>query len=230
MSRTLSINYVPKGETVNFFCIRTALATFLQVFQEKRPIMSSQDWWLRWDNAPVHKAPFVVDFLGGEGCEDDSPTKLLARPHPNGLFPFPWVKSELTDMSLTLGIFKSNWKGIFQTIPSDDFATAFRQWMEQCKKCIQASATMSKNSMAQMFFKSQPFSSYFSLCIRFQNNLVYIAKKRQFFLFPPFKLYFFPSYNIEYLLLKRPFLLYVIWAFLYLFYPFNPIFHGPGHM
>ncbi len=75
MSRTLSIKYVPKGETVNVFCIRTDLARFLQVFKEKRPIMSSQDWWLRWDNALVHKAPFVVDLLAAKS------KKMIPQPN-----------------------------------------------------------------------------------------------------------------------------------------------------
>jgi hypothetical protein len=32
-------NYIPKGETVNAEYIKRALATFLKVFREKRPIM-----------------------------------------------------------------------------------------------------------------------------------------------------------------------------------------------
>ncbi len=47
-------NYIPKGETVNAEYIKKALARFPQVFKSKRPIMASQDWFLHWDNAPVH--------------------------------------------------------------------------------------------------------------------------------------------------------------------------------
>jgi hypothetical protein len=39
-------NYVPKGETVNAEYIKKALARFLKIFQAKRPIMASQDWFL----------------------------------------------------------------------------------------------------------------------------------------------------------------------------------------
>jgi hypothetical protein len=49
-------NYVPKGKTVNAEYIKKALARCLKVFKAKRPIMSSQDWFLHWDNIRVHTA------------------------------------------------------------------------------------------------------------------------------------------------------------------------------
>ncbi len=62
-------NFVPKGQTVNASYIRTALARFLEVFRQKRPKMALQDWWLHWDNAPVHTAATVADFLAAKGVK-----------------------------------------------------------------------------------------------------------------------------------------------------------------
>jgi histone-lysine N-methyltransferase SETMAR len=62
-------NYVPKGETVNAKYIKKALARFLKVFKAKRPIMSSQDWFLRWDNALIYTAATVQEFLAAKGIK-----------------------------------------------------------------------------------------------------------------------------------------------------------------
>jgi hypothetical protein len=45
------MNYVCKVETVNAKYIKKALARFLKVIKANRVIMSSQDWFLHWDNA-----------------------------------------------------------------------------------------------------------------------------------------------------------------------------------
>jgi hypothetical protein len=45
------MNYVPKGKTVNAEYVKNVLARLLKVFREKRPIRSSQEWFLHWDNA-----------------------------------------------------------------------------------------------------------------------------------------------------------------------------------
>jgi hypothetical protein len=39
-----------KNFTVSASYIQTALARFLKVLKQKRPIMLSQEWFLHWDN------------------------------------------------------------------------------------------------------------------------------------------------------------------------------------
>jgi hypothetical protein len=46
------------------------------------------------------------------------------------------VKSELAGLSTTQESFQKSWEGVARTIPKDDFATAFRRWMERSEKCI----------------------------------------------------------------------------------------------
>ena len=129
-------NYVPRGETVNADYIKKALARFLVVFRQKRPIMSSQDWFFHWDNAPVHTAAVVQEFLVAKGVQ------LIPHPPyspdlaPADFFLFPKVKSELAGRTLTAESFKTSWEGVVRTIAKDEFAGAFRRWMERCEKCV----------------------------------------------------------------------------------------------
>jgi hypothetical protein len=68
-------NFVPKGVTVNASYIQTAMARFLKVFKQQRPIISSQERFLHSDNALVHNAPSVMDFLAAKGVKT-VPTRL----------------------------------------------------------------------------------------------------------------------------------------------------------
>jgi hypothetical protein len=102
------------GETVNTEYIRKALATFLKAFRKKRPITSSQDWFLHWDNAPIHTAPSVKQFLVVS-------IKMIRHPPyspdraPVDFFLFPRVKSDLA-ASLCQDTFRTSWEGVIQTI------------------------------------------------------------------------------------------------------------------
>jgi hypothetical protein len=66
------MNYVPKGETVNAEYIKKSVARFLKIFRKKRPVMSSQDRWLYWDNTPVHTVATVQKFLAAKGMSKNN--------------------------------------------------------------------------------------------------------------------------------------------------------------
>ncbi len=57
------MNHMPRGTTVNAKYIGEALGKFLKVFKHKRPEMVAGDWWFHWDNAPVHTAAMVTDWM-----------------------------------------------------------------------------------------------------------------------------------------------------------------------
>jgi hypothetical protein len=40
-----------------------ALGNFLKVFKQKRPEMVARNWWFCWDNALVHTAAVVTDWM-----------------------------------------------------------------------------------------------------------------------------------------------------------------------
>jgi hypothetical protein len=77
-------NFVPKGETTNISYIHPYCPVQIpQCFQTERPIMSSQEWFLLWDNAPVHTATSVADFLAVTGMKM---VPLITGPRPGKLF------------------------------------------------------------------------------------------------------------------------------------------------
>ncbi len=129
-------NYVPKGETVNAEYIKKSMARFLKVFRKKRPIMSSQEWFLHRDNAPVHTAATVKDYLTAKGIKTIRHPPYSPDLAPADFFLFPKVKSELAGLSLTQGTFQKTWDGVVCKIAKNVFAAAFRRWMEQCEKSV----------------------------------------------------------------------------------------------
>jgi hypothetical protein len=100
-------NYVPKGKTVNTEYTKKALARFLKVFKAKRPIMSSQDWFL---HCPSPYRRHGSGVSGGEGGQDASPSSLFAGPRPSRLLLLPkgevragWPLNEPGDLPEELG-------------------------------------------------------------------------------------------------------------------------------
>jgi histone-lysine N-methyltransferase SETMAR len=130
------MNYVPKGETVNAEYIKKALARFLKVIKGNRPIMSSQDWLLHWDNAPLHTAAKVQEYLAAKGIKTLRHLPSSPDLAPADFFLFPMVKSELAGLSINQESFQKSWEGVVWTIPKDDFAAFFRRWMERSEKCV----------------------------------------------------------------------------------------------
>jgi len=129
-------NYVPRGTTVNANFIVGALRRFLKAFRAKRPEMAAGEWFLHWDNAPVHTAKVVRDFLAKNHIQ------LLEHPPyspdlaPADFFLFPKLKRELAGITMTQEEFKKKWEGVLRTLSKDDYARAFTRWLERCEKCI----------------------------------------------------------------------------------------------
>ena len=123
-------NYVPRGTTVNANYIVGALGKFFKVFRQKRPVMAEQEWFFDWDNALVHTAAVVRDWITAKGFV------LLEHPPyspdlaPADFFLFPKIKNQLAGRTLTQETFQKSWEGMVRTIGKDDFATAFWQWYE----------------------------------------------------------------------------------------------------
>ena len=52
-------NYMPRGIRVNVNYILGALGKFFKIFSQKKPLMTDQECFFYWDNAPVHSAGVV---------------------------------------------------------------------------------------------------------------------------------------------------------------------------
>jgi histone-lysine N-methyltransferase SETMAR len=139
-------NYVPRGQTVNAKYIIGALGTFLKNLRKKRPETVKGEWFLHWDNAPVHSAKVVQEFLAKKGI------KLLSHPPyspdlaPADFFLFPKLKKELAGFTMTQAEFKKEWEGVLRGVSKDEFARAFVRWYERCEKCIRIDGTYVEKS------------------------------------------------------------------------------------
>jgi hypothetical protein len=64
----------------------------MKIFKKKRPITAAGDWFLHWDNAPVHTSAVVTDWLEARRIQLlEHPTYWLALA-PADFFLFPKVK------------------------------------------------------------------------------------------------------------------------------------------
>jgi len=60
-------NNVPRWTAVNANNILESLGRFMKIFKQKRPVMFQQDWFFHRDNAPVHIAAVVQDWIAARG-------------------------------------------------------------------------------------------------------------------------------------------------------------------
>ena len=128
--------FVLRGATVNAAYIVKALASFMKNFKQKRPYMAARDWWFHWDNAHMHTAASVKNWLAARGIQ------MLEQPPnspdlaPADFFLFPKLKKELGGHHMSKDDFKTIWEGVSRTVAAEDFAAAFRRWYERCQKCV----------------------------------------------------------------------------------------------
>jgi histone-lysine N-methyltransferase SETMAR len=129
-------NYVPKGQAVNAKYIVEALSKFLVTFKKKRQNMAVGEWFFHWDNAPVHTAAVVKDWMAARNFRliDHLPYSLDLV--PADFFLFPTIKRQLAGKTLSQETFKTMREGAARTIAEEDYATAFRRWFERCEKRI----------------------------------------------------------------------------------------------
>jgi hypothetical protein len=57
---------VPRGASINGAYTIKVLGTFLEHFKKKRPPMAQQQWWVHWDNAPVHMTTSVKEWMAAK--------------------------------------------------------------------------------------------------------------------------------------------------------------------
>jgi histone-lysine N-methyltransferase SETMAR len=119
-------NYMPRGTTVNANYIVEALGTFMKILRKKRPQMVAGDWLFHWDNASVHTAAKVTDWLAARDIKLIEHLPYSPDLAPADYFLFPRVKRELVDLTLTKDSFKKEREGAVRSITAAEFAEAFR--------------------------------------------------------------------------------------------------------
>ena len=129
-------NYVPRGKTVNAAFILESLRRFLKACKAKCPEIASGEWFLHWDNAPVHTSKSVRDFLTRNNIQLLNHPPYSSDLAPSDYFLFPKLKRELAGITMMQEEFKKKWEGVLRTLSKDYFARAFTRLLECCKKCI----------------------------------------------------------------------------------------------
>ncbi len=137
---------VPRGSTVNATYIVKVLDVFMRHFMKKRPVMAGQPWFFRWDNAPVHTAAIVQDWLVAHDVQVLRHLPYSPDLAPADFFFFRCVKEELAGVTLDQSTLKKEWEGVMRSISAEEFATAFRLWFKRCQKCIEIGSGYVKKS------------------------------------------------------------------------------------
>jgi histone-lysine N-methyltransferase SETMAR len=108
----------------------------LKALKEKRPTMMAGTWWFHWDNAPVHTAAVLTNWMTARRFQVIEHPPYSPDLAPADFFLFPSVKRELAGKTLTQENLKKEWEGAVRTLSVADFTTAFKRWYERCEKCV----------------------------------------------------------------------------------------------
>jgi len=91
------------------------------------------EWFLHWDNAPVHTAMLIHEFMAKKSIKLLSHTPYSPDLTPADYFLFPKLKKELAGFSMTQEEFKKEWEGVLRRVSREGFGKAFVRWYERCK-------------------------------------------------------------------------------------------------
>jgi len=130
-------NIVPKGVPVNADYIVTTLGKFMKTFKKKRPQLAESEWRFHWDNAPVHMAAKVQNWLAANAVQVLQHPPYSPDLAPADFFIFPLVKEHLAGTTIAANGVKKAWEGVTSSIPKSAFANAFQRWFEMSQKCIE---------------------------------------------------------------------------------------------
>ena len=131
---------------VNANYIMDALGKFLKIYKQKRPKVAFLEQFFHWDNAPVHTAAVLKDWMAVKQFQVIEHPLYSPDLAPADFFLFPEIKKQLTGKSLTQQSFKKEWEGAARNLTADDFSSyAFRRWMNIGRSASESGVAMLKN-------------------------------------------------------------------------------------
>jgi hypothetical protein len=138
---------VPRGAAIITTYTIKALCKFMEHFKKKRPTMAQQQWRLQWDNASVHTATSVKEWMAVKGIQVREHTAYLPDLAPAYFFLFRRVMEALAGTTLDLDqeSLKKAWKGVIRTITIKDFAIPSGDGLSRPKRVFGPAATSLKN-------------------------------------------------------------------------------------
>ena len=88
--------------------------------------MVRREWFFHWDNARVHTAAVVEEFVAKKSIQLIDHPPYSPDLAPAALFLFPKIKTDLAGTTMTQNSFKKTWDGVLGTITEDDFSMLSR--------------------------------------------------------------------------------------------------------
>ncbi len=92
---------MPRGITINANYTIIILGKFRKHLRIKRPEMVKQEWFLHWDNVPVHTATVVKNWLAARVIQVLPHPPYSPDLAPADFFLFRKVKEQLASLHLT---------------------------------------------------------------------------------------------------------------------------------
>jgi len=126
-----------RGTAINGKYIVEVLGAFMKQLTKKRPDWEEGSWMLHWDNAPVHTAAAVKEYLAKRSIRVLEHAPYSPDLAPADFFYFPKVKEALAGRTLTDSTFKSEWEHAAKTVSEKAFPKAFEKWVDRCKQCVE---------------------------------------------------------------------------------------------
>jgi len=102
----LYTSLMPRETMVNTNYIMEALCRFMKISKQKRVITAAGERFFHWDNAPVHTAAVVTDWMAVRHTQALKHGDFLLDLTPTNFFLFPRVKMELPGLTHAQQTFK----------------------------------------------------------------------------------------------------------------------------
>jgi hypothetical protein len=103
------------------------LGIFMKRLKQNRVVAAAAgQWFLRWNNAPVHIAAFLCKWPAKHNIQVLSHHCYSPNKAHADFVLFPKVKDHLDDITLTQDTLKSTWEQAIRTLNTKEFAAAYR--------------------------------------------------------------------------------------------------------
>ena len=134
------LEFLPQGQTINQNVYKDILRRLMRLVREKRrELWETKSWLLHHDNAPVHNALSIQQFLAENNIAVLEQPPYLPDLAPCDFFLFPKLKGVIKgtrfqdSKAITTVVTKE-----LRAIPMESFQKCIEAWRQRLEKCIRA--------------------------------------------------------------------------------------------
>ena len=134
----LHYEFVPTGQTVNQVSYLEVLKRLREKVRRKRPeLFANNSWILHQDNAPVHTAISVRDFLATKQITVLEHPVYSPDLDPSDFFLLPKIKEIFKGRHFDdIDEIRSNIKAALKATPQNQFQNCFQGWTRRWHQCL----------------------------------------------------------------------------------------------